>query len=210
VYIFGLDEWRPKICRIFLLSPLCNKRTTPSITTTAGLTSELIDTLSIISAHMPNQRNMVQIRLLEETCKVLGGHSKPPLSEPDYLYSWAKVGERCVTSANASGGCYSTYPNSNYHNNSNMSFAQQLAVHRHSPGAINTFNAALNNGNTATSGPPTDKKRPLSLRGSSLAPSAHSSSNLSSSSTSAASLAAPPQGTPPKSTGFMVSIFIWL
>lgn len=93
----------------------------------SGLTPELIDTLSIISAHMPNQRNMVQVRLLEETIKVLGGNSRPLLQEPDYLYSWAKVGERSCFSPGAVGtGAVIS--------NANAAYAQQLAWQRHSPG----------------------------------------------------------------------------
>lgn len=96
-----------------------------------GLTPELIDTLSIISAHMPNQRNMVQIRLLEETIKVLGGNSRPLVQEPDYLYSWAKVGERALIPSAASQVGF----NNNYgiHSN-NVVHGQQLAWMRTSPG----------------------------------------------------------------------------
>jgi hypothetical protein len=74
----------------------------------AGLTPELIDTLSIISDHLPTQRNLVQLRLLEETLKVLGGSSRPLLQEPDYLYSWAKYGERIYVPANADNSSTAT------------------------------------------------------------------------------------------------------
>eukprot|EP00605_Chrysophyceae_sp_TOSAG23-4_P001470 GSChrysophyteH1.ASY1.ANO1.1606.1 assembled CDS len=60
----------------------------------SGLTDELIDTLSVISESMPNQRPEVQQRLLEEATKVLGGDPKPRLPQPAYLYSWAHSGQR--------------------------------------------------------------------------------------------------------------------
>lgn len=59
-----------------------------------GLTAELIETLAVISSHMPGQKQLIQSRLLEEATRVLGGSSKPPLSEPEYMYSWGRVGER--------------------------------------------------------------------------------------------------------------------
>ena len=63
----------------------------------SGLTEELISTLSTISRHMPNQRQMLQMRLLEEAVLVLGGGEVDVMkeaSEPDYLYSWARKGVR--------------------------------------------------------------------------------------------------------------------
>jgi hypothetical protein len=66
----------------------------------SGLTAELIETLSIISTYMPNQRPMLQVRLLEEATKVLGGDVKPVLEEPDFVYSWAKKGIRLPKNLN--------------------------------------------------------------------------------------------------------------
>jgi hypothetical protein len=60
----------------------------------SGLTAELIDTLSVICEHLPSQKLLVQTRLLEEATKVLGGESRPVIPEPEYIYSWAKKGER--------------------------------------------------------------------------------------------------------------------
>jgi hypothetical protein len=109
----------------------------------SGLTPELIDTLSIISAHMPYQRHMVQVRLLEETIKVLGGNSKPLLQEPDYLYSWAKVGERsCLPQS--SGAVIS---------HANAVYAQQLAWQRHSPGIRSSTSMTSLSGYGAASAP---------------------------------------------------------
>eukprot|EP01033_Poteriospumella_lacustris_P010144 gene10144-7234_t len=62
-----------------------------------GLTAELIETLAVISSHMPSQKQLIQSRLLEEATKVLGGNLKPPLQEPEYMYSWARVGERTAS-----------------------------------------------------------------------------------------------------------------
>lgn len=61
-----------------------------------GLTAELIATLAVISSHMPSQKQLIQARLLEEATKVLGGNVKPPLLEPEYMYSWGRVGERAA------------------------------------------------------------------------------------------------------------------
>ena len=107
-----------------------------------GLTPELIDTLSIISAHMPYQRNMVQVRLLEETVKVLGGNTRPMLQEPEYLYSWAKCGERLSLPA----------PNSAFVSQSNASYAQQLAWQRHSPGIRSSSSLASLTGISVNTG----------------------------------------------------------
>ena len=60
----------------------------------SGLTAELIDTLSVIANHVPNQRSEVQQRLLQEATKILGGVAKPSLPQPTYLYSWAHQGQR--------------------------------------------------------------------------------------------------------------------
>lgn len=65
----------------------------------SGLTSELIDTLAVISAYMPGKKSQVQSRLLEEVTKVLGGDSQPAIAEPEYVYSWAKKGDRRSKSA---------------------------------------------------------------------------------------------------------------
>jgi hypothetical protein len=62
----------------------------------SGLTPALIDTLTVVSDHLPTQRVAVQQRLLEETTKILGGQqyytNAGPL--PDYMYSWGKKGSR--------------------------------------------------------------------------------------------------------------------
>ena len=60
----------------------------------SGLTSELIDTLSVIATYMPAQRPAVQQRLLEEATKILGGDARPRLPVPSYLYSWGRKGMR--------------------------------------------------------------------------------------------------------------------
>lgn len=60
----------------------------------SGLTSELIDTLAVVSTSMPNQRVEVQQRLLQEATKILGGDAKPSLPKPTYLYSWSHQGQR--------------------------------------------------------------------------------------------------------------------
>jgi len=60
----------------------------------SGLTSELIDTLAVISTSMPNQRSEVQQRLLQEATKILGGDAKPSLPKPTYMYSWSHQGQR--------------------------------------------------------------------------------------------------------------------
>ena len=65
----------------------------------SGLTTELINTLSVICHHMPTQKHFVQTRLLDEATKVLGGESKPSISEPSYVYSWSKKGERHTRSS---------------------------------------------------------------------------------------------------------------
>lgn len=64
----------------------------------SGLTSELIDTLAVVVTYMPNQRSVVQQRLLEEATKVLGGHAKPRLEPPTYTYSWVRRGTRAAAS----------------------------------------------------------------------------------------------------------------
>ena len=38
----------------------------------SGLTSELIETLSVIATHLPAQRSIVQRRLMQEVTKILG------------------------------------------------------------------------------------------------------------------------------------------
>ena len=38
----------------------------------SGLTSELIETLSVIATHLPTQRSVVQRRLMQEVTKILG------------------------------------------------------------------------------------------------------------------------------------------
>lgn len=59
---------------------------------------ELIKTLKTISHYMPNQRNMLQMRLLEEAVVVLAGGGElealKGLTEPDYLFSWGRKGTR--------------------------------------------------------------------------------------------------------------------
>jgi hypothetical protein len=62
----------------------------------SGLTIELINTLTIISKYMPNQRNAVQSRLLEETTQVFFSRTefKQHFDEPDYYYSWTRKGQR--------------------------------------------------------------------------------------------------------------------
>lgn len=187
-----------------------------------GLTPELIDTLSIISSHMPNQRNMVQVRLLEETIKVLGGNSRPLVQEPDYLYSWAKVGERVITPPLGGVG-----------GQSNMAHGQQLAWMRTSPGmrsSASIGNLAGSNANAAHSvtsaynslqqvgmipaGPAAGainntagnrSSLGLSLRGSALSPSPASgaSSNSTSTKGGAGQLLSPPAKQ--SSGGFLVS-----
>ena len=148
------------------------------------------------------------MRLLEETVKVLGGNSKPPLAEPDYLYSWAKVGERASVNLNGNNFYAS--------NNNNTAFAQQLAAHRHSPGANTAFAGAFvasssqlnmvgTNANMAE-GKVGKNGRPLSLRGSSSASPApnvvNSVGGLNNNNNNAVVA-----GTPPKaSSGFMVSV----
>ena len=47
----------------------------------SGLTSELIDTLSVIAINMPTQRPAVQQRLLDEATKILGGEAHPAIIE---------------------------------------------------------------------------------------------------------------------------------
>lgn len=59
-----------------------------------GLTAELIDTLSVISSYMPNQKALIQQRLLEEATKVLGGTADEIYVGPDYTFSWGRSGER--------------------------------------------------------------------------------------------------------------------
>jgi uncharacterized membrane protein YgcG len=123
----------------------------------AGLTPELIDTLTTISNQMPNQRAMVQFRLLEETLKVLGGNSKPVIHEPDYLYSWAKHGERVIQNVHPS----SSLPQ----NNNSLNRAQlgmSLRGQNVSPALTNTASGfgglglvksrSMTNLNAATSG----------------------------------------------------------
>lgn len=180
----------------------------------SGLTPELIDALSIISAHMPYQRNMVQMRLLEETVKVLGGNSRPLLQEPDYLYSWAKVGERNYVPPGSGFGCGAVI------SQSNAVYAQQLAWQRHSPGvrssasfasmpgaaagassfsgasnahsSANLLAAAAAGGAGGGAGNLSRLSVGLSMRSASLSPSPGGGNNA--------------QGTPPKAaTGFMVS-----
>jgi FKBP12-rapamycin complex-associated protein len=70
----------------------------------SGLTSELIETLSVISNSMPNQRREVEQRLLQEATKVLGGDAKLMLSKPTYLYSWSHQGQRYHAGAEAGNG----------------------------------------------------------------------------------------------------------
>lgn len=190
-----------------------------------GLTPELIDTLSIISAHMPNQRNMVQVRLLEETIKVLGGNSRPLIMEPDYLYSWAKVGERVITLPSAGQGGL----------NNNMAHAQQLAWMRTSPGmrssaslanvagvtvnpsygANSTYNSLQAVGMIpagAATGAQTGNASNraslgLSMRGSALSPSPGGAGSASASSKSGATqLLSPPAKQ--SSGGFLVSVAV--
>ncbi|RYH28611.1 DUF3385 domain-containing protein [archaeon] len=60
----------------------------------SGLTAELIDTLAVISSYMPSKKAQVQRRLLEEVTKILGGNNTPKVTEPDYIYSWGRKGER--------------------------------------------------------------------------------------------------------------------
>lgn len=60
----------------------------------SGLTAQLIETLSTISTYMENQRPMVQMRLLQEATKVLGGDTEPYMIDPDYMYSWGRNGSR--------------------------------------------------------------------------------------------------------------------
>ena len=59
---------------------------------------ELIKTLKTISHYMPNQRNMLQMRLLEEAVVVLAGGGEldalKGLTVPDYLFSWGRKGTR--------------------------------------------------------------------------------------------------------------------
>lgn len=64
-----------------------------------GLSQELIDTLTIISNLIPGLRSTIQGRLMEEVCKVLGGNTLSPSLEPDYTYSWVRVGERAPRAA---------------------------------------------------------------------------------------------------------------
>ena len=59
-----------------------------------GLTSELINTLTVIATHMPYQRPVVQQRLLEESTKLLGGIPKQIIPQPEYVYCWARKGVR--------------------------------------------------------------------------------------------------------------------
>jgi len=123
-----------------------------------------------------------QVRLLEETVKVLGGNSRPPLQEPDYLYSWAKVGERAALS-------------NNVNNTTNAAFALQLAGHRGSPGANASFASYPSYNSTAqlSVAEKGSKSRPGSMRGASLSPAPGGGGSVH-------------QGTPPKtSSGFMVS-----
>jgi hypothetical protein len=68
----------------------------------SGLSTELIDTLSIIYEHMPDQKAGIQGRLLIEATRILGmdkTHQSLMLNDaslllPDYLYSWAREGVR--------------------------------------------------------------------------------------------------------------------
>lgn len=59
-----------------------------------GLTPELIDTLRVVAEYIPSQKELVQLRLLDESTKILGGDSQVKAADPDYLYSWAKQGQR--------------------------------------------------------------------------------------------------------------------
>jgi hypothetical protein len=53
----------------------------------------------IISIHVPNQSPKVQIRLLQEVIRVLGGSDCNPIGvDPNYVYSWTKQGVRIAKS----------------------------------------------------------------------------------------------------------------
>lgn len=76
----------------------------------AGLTQELIETLSVISTNLPGQKGPVQERLLEEVTKVLGGQSESLLKPqpPAHILSWTGlapvVEPSCVMSLGRRGG----------------------------------------------------------------------------------------------------------
>ena len=56
----------------------------------SGLTAELIDTLNVIATYVPNQKPIVQQRLLEEATKILGGDAILKIAKPAYLQSWSR------------------------------------------------------------------------------------------------------------------------
>lgn len=60
----------------------------------SGLTMQLIETLKLLSDKIPNQSDIIQLRLLEEATKILGGDARITKDEPDHLYSWCKIGKR--------------------------------------------------------------------------------------------------------------------
>ena len=97
-----------------------------------GLTSELINTLTVIATHMPYQRPVVQQRLLEESTKLLGGIPKQVLPQPEYMYCWARKGIRSSISRRKIYGLIERGAENNTENTTNVTTSTSTSLLSHS------------------------------------------------------------------------------
>jgi len=84
----------------------------------SGLTAELVETIRVVAEYIPSQKEAVQLRLLDEATKILGGDAQLRISEPDYLYSWTKQGQRygLMSKVRSCGVVDASINNSSVHN----------------------------------------------------------------------------------------------